>query len=242
RVGISLTQRKLTLRDAVVQALQNNLEVEIERTNRDTAAQQVEAARGFFDPAFRWQPLLETRNTPTGSVLQGSGGKLTDKGFAQNFYFRERLPQWGTAFNVDFENSRQTTTNPFSSFTPLLNSRALVGISQPLVRGFRIDAQRAELRIRKKRVDLSNVDLEVRVIDVISRVEQGYWDLVAARQDVAVKEDSANLAREQLGLNQRLVESGTLARVELAAAEAELQRRLETWYSSIGTLTEVENN
>ena len=55
-------------------------------------------------------------------------------------------------------------------------------------------------------------------------------------------EDSVGWAREQLALNQRLVKAGTLAPVELAAAEAELQRRMDTWYTSLGALTEVENN
>ena len=80
------------------------------------------------------------------------------------------------------------------------------------------------------------------MIDVITRVEQAYWDLVAARQAVAVTEDNVSWAREQLAINQRLVKAGTLAPVELAAAEAELQRRMDTWYTSLGALTEVENN
>lgn len=241
RVGVGITQRQLSVTDVIAMAVENNLDVDIERTNRDTAAQNVRAARGFFDPGFRWQPLLQTVNTPTGSVLQGAGGKLTDKGFAQNFYIRQQLPKWGTALNLDFENSRATTTNPFTSFSPLTTTRLLAGITQPLVRGFRIDRNRAELLIRAKRVDLSNVDLETRVIDVVTRTEQSYWDLVAARQAVAVAEESANLAREQLAINRRLVEAGTLAPVELAAAEAELERRLDTWYSNVGALTEVEN-
>ena len=91
-------------------------------------------------------------------------------------------------------------------------------------------------------MNASNIDLEVRVIDVITRVEQAYWDLVAARQAVAVTEDNVNLGREQLAINNRLVKAGTLAPVELAAAEAELQRRMDTWYTNLGALTEVENN
>ena len=118
----------------------------------------------------------------------------------------------------------------------------LLGISQPLLKGRTIDQPRAQLPISKKQVNISNIDLELRVIDVITRVEQAYWDLVAARQAVAVSEDTASSAREQLATNQRLVNAGTLAPVELAAAEAELQRRMDTWYTSFGALTEVENN
>ena len=135
RVGVGITQRNLALEDAIQMALENNLEIDIERTNRSTAETNVQAARGFFDPAFRWTPLMETTNTPTGSVLQGSGGKLTDRGFVNNLSLRQNLNNWGTSFHLDFDNSRATTTNPFSSFSPFVNSRLLLGISQPLLRG-----------------------------------------------------------------------------------------------------------
>ena len=242
RVGVGITQRQLSLRDAIEMALANNLEIEIQKTARDTAEQSVQAARGFFDPAFRWQPLLSNTNTPTGSVLQGASGKLNDRGFVNNFYLRKRFEKYGTSGNIDFENARQTTTNPFTTFTPALSTRLVLGFSQPLMRGLKTDRERAELRIRQKRVDASAVDIEVRVIDVITRVQQAYWDVVAARQDVAVKEENVNWAREQLAINQRLINAGTLAPVELSAAEAELQRRLDTLYSAIGLLTEIENN
>jgi HAE1 family hydrophobic/amphiphilic exporter-1 len=241
RVGVGITQRKLALRDAVEMALENNLEIEIEKTSRDTAEQSVQAARGFFDPSFRWTPLLDVQNTPTGSVLQGAGGKLTDRGFANNIALRKKFEKFGTLGYFYFDNARQTTTNPFTSFSPLIQSRLAIGFTQPILRGRLTDRDRTELLVRKKRVDQSSIDIELRVIDVITRVQQAYWDVVAARQDVAVKEENVNWAREQLALNQRLVNAGTLAPIELSAAEAELQRRLDTWYSTVGALTEVEN-
>jgi HAE1 family hydrophobic/amphiphilic exporter-1 len=85
------------------------------------------------------------------------------------------------------------------------------------------------------------VDLENRAIDVITRTQQAYYDLVAAREAIAVSQDLVALGREQLALNERLVKAGTLAPVEISAAEAELQRRIDTLYSNLGALTEVEN-
>ena len=241
RVGVGGQQHKLTLQEAIEIALTNNLEIEIEKTNRDTAKEAVKAARGFFDPAFRWVPLFENRNTPTGSILQGSSGTLNERFLNQNFYLNQKLPVYGTALNLDFENSRQTNTNPFSSFSPFFTSRLLLGVNQPLLRGRLTDPIRTEINIRRKRADISDVDYEIRVIDVVTRVEQAYWDLVAARQDVVVEGDIVNLGREQLAVNRRLIDSGTLAPVELAASEAEYQRRLDTLYSSVATLTAVEN-
>lgn len=242
RVGVGITQRNLTLNESIEMALSNNLEIDIERTNRDTAAQNVSAARGLFDPVFRWAPLFDAQNTPVGSVLQGAGGKLDNNLFTNNISLRQKLPQWGTLGHLDFNNLRQTTNNPFVSFNPSLTSILSVGITQPLVRGFRIDRDRAEIRVRTREVDLAGVDLETRIIDVVTRTEQAYYDLVAARESVTVSQDQVSLGREQLAINQRLVRTGTLAPVEIAAAEAELERRIDTWYASLGIVTEAENN
>lgn len=241
RVGVGVIQTRLSLREALETALRNNLEVEIERSNTALAAEALKAARGAWDPTFRWLPGGESRNTPVGSVLQGAGGKLSETFFTSNFYFRQRLPRRSTLFSVDFENARATTTNSFASLNPLQTSRLVVGFTQPLLRNRAVDRERAELRIRARQLDISEVDFELRVIDVITRVEQAYWDLVAARQDAEVKADGVAWAREQLARNQRMIASGSLAPVELSASEAELQRRLDTWYASVGAVTEVEN-
>jgi HAE1 family hydrophobic/amphiphilic exporter-1 len=241
RVGVSITQRKLALSEAIEMALANNLDIEIERTNRASAEQNALAARGFFDPAFRWTPLFETRNTPVASVFQGAGGKLTEGFQNSSLSLRQRFPKWGTQGRIDFVNYRQTTTNPFTNFNPAITSQLVIAVTQPIFRGLRIDRERAEIKIRQKRVDLAGVDLENRAIDVITRTQQAYYDLVAAREAVAVSQDLVALGREQLGLNERLVKAGTLAPIEISAAEAELQRRIDTLYSNLGMLTEVEN-
>jgi HAE1 family hydrophobic/amphiphilic exporter-1 len=241
RVGVGPQQRRLTLHEAVQLALQSNLEIEIERANTATAGQLLKAARGAFDPTLRWTPGIESRNTPVGSVLQGAGGKLAEHFHTQNFNLAQRLPWTGTSLRLDFENGRSSTSNPFASLSPSRSARLLIGFTHPLLRNRTLDRERAEVRIRNKQVGVSQADFEVRVIDVINRVEQAYWDLVAARQDVEVKEDGVRWAREQLERNRRMIAAGSLAQVELSASEAELQRRLDTWYSAIGILTEVEN-
>jgi outer membrane protein TolC len=241
RVGVGPAQKKLSFREAIQLALTSNLEIEIEKTNTAIAQQAIRAAQGSFDPSFRWLPSYESRNTPVGSVLLGSDGKLSETFHNQNFQFLQKLPKTGSVFSVDFENNRQTSTNPFNSLNPLFNSRLFVNFNQPLWRNREIDAERAELRIRRKQFDISETEFELKVIDVIARVEQAYWNLVAARQDVQVQAESVKLAQEQFDQNKRMIDAGMLAPVELAASKAELERRNDMWYSSVGRLTEVEN-
>jgi HAE1 family hydrophobic/amphiphilic exporter-1 len=242
RVGVGAAERKLTLKEAIEEALQHNLDIEIERANQASASAALRGARAPWDPTFRWTPLIESRNTPAGSLLVGPSGKLSETYSAQNFAYRQRVPGQGTLFGVDFENSRLTTTNPFISLNPNFTSRLVFSLTQPLWRGRSIDPQRAELKIRRKQVDVSAVDFELRTIDVVTRVEHAYWDLSAVRQDSQVKAEAVEWARQQLAMNKRMIAAGTLAPVELAASEAELERRLDAWYASVGLITEAENN
>ena len=241
RVGVGAAQRKMTLRQAIELALGQNLDIEIEKTNRETAAQAVKGAHGFLDTTLHWSPSILSAKIPTSSILMGADGILAEHVHTENFSVRQMLPWNGAGLGVDFENSRQSTTNPFDSLNPYFNTKLTISFTQPLLRNRAIDPYRAELKIRRKRLDLSETEFATRNIDVVTRVEQAYWGLVAARQAVDVLSDSVEWARQQLAMTKRMVAAGTQAQVEISAAEAELERRLDTFYSGIGSVTEAEN-
>ena len=106
----------------------------------------------------------------------------------------------------------------------------------------RLDLSEAEIGKFQSQLGqvLAHVE-KLRVVDVINRVEQAYWDLTGARQDVAVKTDAVKLAQEQLDRNKRMIDSGTLAPIELSASQSELDRRKDTRLASVGVVTELEN-
>jgi HAE1 family hydrophobic/amphiphilic exporter-1 len=241
RIGVGPAQRQMELREAIELALGQNLDIEIEKANREGASQAFKAAHGYFDTTLHWSPSVLSSKIPTGSVLMGADGILSEHVHTENFSARQMLPWAGAGLEVDFDNSRQSSTNPFESLTPYFNSQLTIDFTQPLLRNRAIDPYRAELKIRRKRLDLSETDFALRNIDVITRVEQAYWDLVAARQAVDVLSDTVELARRQLAMTKRMVAAGTQAQVEISAAEAELERRLDTYYSGIGLVTEAEN-
>ncbi len=242
RVGVGLTQRKLTLDQAVELAIRANLEVAIEKTNVDTAAQAIQGARGSFDPTFRWNPSYGNTNTPAASLLQGWNGVLTQHTAGQTFTWHQQTPWNGFTFDAEFSQNRVTSANPFVSLTPFYTSQLAFTFSQPLLRGRGSDAERASLKIRARQRDGAAAELEIRAIDVAARVEQAYWDLVAARRQAEVAAEAANLAQVQLERDRRMIAAGSLPPVELSAAEAERESRLDDLYRATGAITEVENN
>ncbi len=242
RLGAGSTQRRLTLQQAVETAIRANLDVAIERTHVGDAEAAIRGARGAFDPSMHWQSTAGDSNSPAPSLLEGANGIVSQHTAGQSLSWQQKTPWNGLAVSAEFDASRVTSANPFVSLTPFYTTQLALTVTQPLVRGRAIDAERAMLLIRRRNRDSSAAELEARAIDVAAQVERAYWDLVAARRRVDVDLDAANLAKKQLEQNRRMIAAGTLPPVELSASEAALQARLDDLYRSTGDVTEVEDN
>jgi HAE1 family hydrophobic/amphiphilic exporter-1 len=242
RVGVSGGEKPLSLPEAIEAGLQNNLDVEVERLNVELAQQAVRSAQGAFDLTLAYTPGVEDLHQPVSSVLQGgASGIVNDRYLTNDFLVRQKLPSTGGEVRFRFDNTRQSTDNSFVTLSPYFQSQMLLEFSQPLLRGRLTDRDRNEIRVRQKNVTLSHQAFESRVIDTITGVQRAYWDLVFARRDLEVREESVELARTQLDLNRRMVEGGSLARMELSASEAELERRREEFFAGQEAVTRAEN-
>lgn len=242
RVGVGTTQKRMMLKDAIELALENNLDIQIEKTNTVLSQSQYRQTFGVWDPVLGYRPNMSFNVTPTSSPLQAADGRLVDRNFSNDFSYSQKTPWQGTRLDAAFINGRLSTSNPFSGLNPFTQSALVLNLTQPLLRGRKIDNDRNQIRLRRKQIDISEADYELRVVQVVTLVTQAYWNLVAARQDIDVKQQSVDLAKDQFERSKRQIEAGTLAPVELSGALAELERRQDTFYSSIGLVTEVENN
>lgn len=222
-------------------ALVNNLDIAIEHQNVANARQLIRAAQGAFDPQLHWKPSLASNNTPVTSILQGANGKLSEHFYRQNIGYSQLVPHTGAQFSVEFDNARNSSSNIFNSLNPFYTSLLTVNLSVPLLRNRSTDENRSALLIRRKQENSSAAAFDVRVTDIITQVQQAYWDLVAAREDTEVETEGVKLATEQLARDQREIDAGTLAPVEVFASRAELERRRDSQISSATTLTQAEN-
>ncbi|MEP7340493.1 MAG: TolC family protein [Acidobacteriota bacterium] len=243
RVGVDSTKRvMLTLRDSVLMALENNRDVEVERLNVQLNEFDVRAAEGVYDPALVTSLYYDRRNTPVASILAGgeNGGLLTDD-VAISAAITQRLQKQGGSLQATFNNDRATTQNTFNSINPLYNSTLNLSFTQPLLKNRTIDPARRQIKLAKKRLDLSDSQFRQRAIEIISQVQRAYWDLVFARRDREIKSESVDLARTQLEHNQRLVEAGSLAPADIISARVELERRNDEAEAALEAIQRAEN-
>ncbi|HWC17917.1 MAG TPA: TolC family protein, partial [Terriglobales bacterium] len=78
------------------------------------------------------------------------------------------------------------------------------------------------IRIARNNREIVDVAYRDQVIQTVSQIENIYWDLVNAYENVRAKERSLALAQKTLSDNQKQVEIGTLAPLEVVRAQSQV--------------------
>ena len=180
--------------------------------------------------------------TPIASIIGGSAsGRLTSQDLLVGPRMEGLLPAFGTSYQVSFTSRRQASDNTFTTLNPQFPSALAVSITQPLLRGRRVDNARRQIEISRKNQELSDAQFEQRVMDVTLQAEQAYWNLVLARQNLEVQIDGLALASQQVESNSRLVEQGVGAPIDVIEARTQVASARQNVYAAQTQLTIAEN-
>jgi len=234
---------ELALEDAVARALERNEGILIERASADSAASAVTGAEGAYDPVLGLETAWRHLTVPVSSAFSGAPeGELapTDEVFQAGGALVQLLPTGGVV-SLRGTSARTETDGAFGLLSPAYDSRLGVELRQPLLRDRGIDAARLGLRVARADRDRSLASLRREVVDTVGEVERAYWALVAARREIAVREDAVGLAGEQLEQTRLRIEGGAAPETEIAQPRAELERRRGELLESRERLARAEN-
>jgi len=218
---------ELTLDAAVERALDRNLDLAVERLTPQTYDFSLAGLNATFHPNLI--STFGSRSQTTFTRSQTAGGDIlsTDTLTANNGV-QQNLKWGGGSYAVAFNNNRQEQSDLFATRNPVLNTNLLAVFSQPLLRSFRTDAVRTQLKITKINQEMSETQLRATVVRTVANVRNAYWDLVFAIQAEEVAQNSLQLAAKLVEDNRARVEVGTLAPLDVTQAEAEEATRRQT--------------
>ena len=241
RLGVGSEQLQLSLNDAIKRALENNNDIEVARDDVRIAETQLRALEGVFDPVFAITPTYDKRIAPQQSSLGGGSVTSTtvysfDPGVVKQF------GKGGGNYFLSFNTDRTNTNNSFSQLNPFYSSNLSLQFTQPLLRNRSIDNNRRQIRIQRKRLDQSDADFRQRTIEVITRVQQAYWELVFALRDQQNQLSNLNLSRESLRNIEAQIAAGARAPLERAEVLTEVANRETALLSAIQSVALAENN
>ncbi len=220
--------RRMSIDDAVATAIEQNLDLQVQRYNpqlQDLTTDQFKAA---YTPNFVSTLSTSDSTQPSTSVLSGAASGITNGNSLANFGVSSLTSWYGGSYDVRWNNGRNTTNNQFSTFNPQLNSSISATYVQPLLRNFRIDGTRQQLLVSQKNKEISDVQLQQSIAVTVRNVRNAYYDLMYALGNLAVQNQSLDLARQSLKDNRARVEIGTMAPLDIVQAEAEVATREES--------------
>jgi len=101
---------------------------------------------------------------------------------------------------------------------------------------------RRQIAVAKKNLSLTDAQFRQRAIEVIANVQGSYWDLLFTLRNLQIQRDSLADARQQLEHNRRLAAEGTLAPIDVVAAETQVANFEQAEFSALDDVNRAENN
>lgn len=237
----NLLAQKINLRECVERALLQNRAVQVERLNSKIARVWLSGSYAYYDPILTTQ-LQEERSSDTGGfdpadfsrdaiytaeseVAQGGLAGFLPSGLSYQLGGAYAHSS-GTRNGLDFDSYKLGTT---------------ISVRQPLLKNFWIDAPRAAIRINKKLVKMSELMVAYSVMDLINLVQQAYYELAFAREDLAVRQRLVASKLGTLAGVKRQVELGALTRLDESLAASQAARTQADVISASNAVARAEN-
>ena len=238
----------LSLDDAISIALENNLDISLQRftpfiaqtellrANAGAVAHGLGASQAVilgtapqtgFDPTLvvntDWGRASIPVNNPlvSGVGIAATAFDLINNNAYANVTYTQGF-HTGTAFSLAFDNVRSSTNSPDTIFNPAVQSTLIFSVQQPLLNGFGILPNTRYILEAKNTLKVADSQFAQQVIATVSAVQTDYWELVFARENVKVEEAAVAVSNKLYEDNKKQLQIGTMAPLDVLTAESEL--------------------
>jgi len=169
-----------------------------------------------LDPVFGSTFQFERAESPQVSIFQPRAFTNTD---SYNFTYNQGFVT-GTALALTFNNSRQTTTNFFNDYSPQLASSFKATVTQHVLQGMGIWVNKRFMyeAILDRRITDST--FRQQILATVNQVENIYWVVVSAYEDVQAKQRALEQSTKVLGDTQKQLDIGTMAPLDVVNAQS----------------------
>ena len=231
--GMNTSTHPMSLEDCIQQALQHNLDVQISRYDPQIELFTVWANYGGYDPTLNLSGNYTY--SKNGALIQNNQIVLPTTSEANTFGagLSGGTP-WGMTYNFGngslngpgpaniTETWGQKSAGSFTTNFDSTSSSVGVSLTQPLLKNLWIDQTRLNIRVSKNRLLYSEQGLRLQLITSITAVENAYYELIFAQENVKVQEEALVLAQTQLDQDRQRVQIGTLAQLDVQQDEAQV--------------------
>ncbi|MBV8490794.1 MAG: TolC family protein, partial [Candidatus Eremiobacteraeota bacterium] len=267
-VGVGGAFVGISLQDAIGMALLKNSSLAVSASNARIARYQIVEAKAPFDLRFLVEPSTSYEVTqPTNALFAGPGtytfvpspgplfginGLPPQPSYVHNpgniiqhqYGFQYGLGGQtlnGTRFSAGIQQERTYNNVTFNAYNPYYIASLNVNVTQPLLKDLGMNAAKHQLELAAIGADNSSAQALVDASNTISKVDDTYWDLVAAWRNVAIQEDLLQAAVKQQNSNVRLARQGAAAPVNAVESQAQVAQFQDSVYSALQNVASLQN-
>jgi outer membrane protein len=225
----------LSLDDAIALALENNLDIAVQRYTPWLDQMSLLLARSGANGRLAFDPNVTAAINATDQTIPianplFSGVGLSTTGIASsiqnhttnfNFGYTQGFVS-GTQAQVTFDNSRSSSPSSFNLYNPALQSTLAVTLTQPLLNGFGYVANARYIIEAKNTVKVGEWQFKLAAISDITTTADDYWNLVYARQNVKVEQQTVGVDQQLYNENKDKLNIGTMSPLDVLTAQSQL--------------------
>jgi outer membrane protein len=171
-----------------------------------------------FDPIFSSTLQLDKDNTISTTPFSAPP-VVAQNTYTSNFSYVQGF-HWGSTLAVGFNNTHVTTNSQTSLLTPGLSSNFQARYTQNLLQGFGFNPSTRFILIAKNNREITDVAFRLQVITTVDQIEDMYWDLVYAYENVRVQRESLTYAQKALEDAKRQAQVGTAPPIQVVSAQS----------------------
>jgi len=173
-----------------------------------------------LDPVLTGQLSYEAATAPQLNTLFSGGlSVLTTDTATYNFNYAQGFLT-GTQLTVGYNNTRVTTDNPFSNYSPSLTTSFRATATQHLLQGFGWGVNGRFILQAKNDRRITDSAFRQQLLYTVNQVENIYWALVSAYEDEQAKERQLTQSSQLTSDNRKQLEIGTLAPLDVVNSDS----------------------
>jgi outer membrane protein len=178
---------RLSLQEAVALAVRNNLDLQVARMTPAISEARIVQAQAVFDATFFTNLNYSKLDTPQpGGFVPGLSGNTKREDVQLSTGIRKPLISGGQ-ITVQTDLNRNEAVPSIFGVAKFYDADVLVSIEQPLLRNFGSDINRSNIVLAQNDRMAEAEQLRSELLEITSRVEQGYWDLAFTHQQLRVR-------------------------------------------------------
>lgn len=226
----------VSLADAAVLALQNNLDISLSRHTKESRLSDIVIEQAKFDPTVslngRYLRTVDPLNRPVFGATGFQLNQITTFDQRTHAVSVDASTNLVTGGNIDVNysparnNVNQDLADGFL-FNPAWTGGLSFTVTQPLLKNAGIGVNTTFIKIAQNNAVVEQHIFRDRVLTVIASVEQNYWELVYAKENVKVAQAALKAAEELLATNRIKAKGGVMSVVDVLQAEAAVASRVE---------------